>query len=84
MLSYGEEKFLSKKEAQNYLDEKDLSSSLLEKMVKDQQKLERDVRAALNMEEVEKTFFAAGPQQEGPEPLPKEQISGKKGVYEKQ
>lgn len=81
---YGENEFKSIAEATKFFEAQGLSSVLVEKLVKEQQKLEKDTRASLNLEEVETAFFEQGPQQKGPAPLPKESISGKKGAYAKQ
>ena len=66
--NYGDKEFKSSKEAIEFL--KELTSSLLDKLVKAQNALEKDVREALKLENVEANFSGTGPLPEKSEQQP--------------
>ena len=83
IVKYGEKEFSDSKSCFEFLMSDNISSIILNKIIKEHQKFEKEVMSSLNIEEVQKTFFDQGPQETGPEQLPKESISGKKKVFEK-
>lgn len=65
LLQYGKNKFSSREETEKFLTDFKLSSIIIDKLVKLQSLLEKEVREALNMETIDKVFFAkASPQVE--------------------
>ncbi len=68
--SYGDKVFSTPEEAETVL--KTLASAVLDKLVKEQSALEKELRQALNPEVVEKHFFAPDGDKEGSEPSQKE------------
>jgi len=59
VLSYGKEEFKQKEGTKEFLE--NLPSSVIDKLVKAQNALEKDVRAALEMESIEENFSETGP-----------------------
>ena len=71
---YGDKTFSTPEEAENFL--KPLSGSILDKLIKEQNALEKELRRALKLEKVEEHFFVEGELEDGSEQSPKESISG--------
>jgi hypothetical protein len=57
MLSYGNNKFETRDQATSFLSDTNLSSVIVDKLIKSQNLLEKKVRAALNIEDIDKVFF---------------------------
>ena len=83
VIKYGEKVFNGSEHCFEFLMSDNISSIILNKIIKEHQKFEKEVIASLNIEEVQKTFFDKGPQETGPEQSPKVSILGKKTAYEK-
>jgi len=83
IISYGEKKFENCADCFEFLMSDNISSIILNKIIKEHQKFEQEIIKVLNIEEVQKTFFDQGPQGIGPEQLPKESILEKRKVFEK-
>lgn len=58
-VSYGDKLFKNSDEASEFLE--NLSNSIIDKLVKAQNALEKDVRKSLDMESIEKNFSETGP-----------------------
>lgn len=65
IISYGDKTFKSSDEAYSFLE--NLTSSIIDKLVKAQNKLEKDIRKSLELESVEDAFSETGPLPEKPE-----------------
>lgn len=65
LVSYGNKIFKSSDEAYSFLE--NLTNSIIDKLVKAQNKLEKDVRKSLELESVEEAFSETGPLPEKPE-----------------
>lgn len=72
LLTYGNHVFANRAEAATFIDSTNLSSVVVDKLVKSQNLLEKAVRQALNMTEIDKVFFAPAPPLEEQKPLSKE------------
>lgn len=59
IVSYGEKTFKNSSEAYSFLS--NLTSSIVDKLVKAQNALEKDVRSALQMDSIETNFSGTGP-----------------------
>jgi len=68
LISYGNNNFKNSNEAYAYLE--NLTNSIIDKLVKVQNALEKDIRKALEMENVEKNFSETGPLPEKSEQQP--------------
>ena len=83
VIKYGEKEFSDSKSCFEFLMSDNISSIILNKIIKEHQKFEQEIIKVLNIEEVQKTFFGQGPQEIGPEQLPEESILEKRKVFEK-
>jgi hypothetical protein len=68
VVSYGDKEFKTSEEAQEFLEK--LSNSIIDKLVKAQNALEKDIRKALDIESVERNFSETGPLPEKSEQQP--------------
>jgi len=68
VINYGEKEFKDSDDALKYLE--NLSNSIIDKLVKAQNSLEKDVRKSLELENVEENFSETGPLPEKSEPQP--------------
>lgn len=70
--SYKSKNFSNAEEAKEFLTSSNMSSFLLEKLVKEQTSFETKIQKALDIKEVEQAFFVKGDLQEKPEQSPVE------------
>lgn len=69
LLSYGSKEFKDSKETYKFLE--NLTNAIIDKLVKSQNALEKDIRKAIQLENVEANFSVPGPSQEKSEQQPK-------------
>ncbi len=62
VVSYGDKIFKDATDTKKFLE--NLTNSIIDKLVKSQNKLEKDIRAALELDKVEENFSETGPLQE--------------------
>jgi DNA mismatch repair ATPase MutS len=65
LVKYGANEFKSREEAAAFINRTGLSSVLVDKIVKLQNMFEKEVREALNMDEIDKVFFDQASQHVG-------------------
>ncbi|HNW88110.1 MAG TPA: hypothetical protein PKN48_00475 [Bacteroidales bacterium] len=80
LIQYGTNVFADRNAAVAFLDKANLSSALIDKLVKSQNLLEKRVRNALNMDEIDKVFFAPGSPLEEQKPSLKDMTSASEEV----
>jgi hypothetical protein len=80
LVKYGTNVFSDREAAVNFLEKANLSSALIDKLVKSQNLLEKRVRAALNMDEIDKVFFAPASPPEEQKPSSKDTMSASEEV----
>ena len=81
---YGVNKFEDRASATKFLEEANLSSVIIDKLVKHQNLFEKEVRSALKMEEVDKVFFGQASPPVEPELSQKESTQDRGAALEKQ
>ena len=72
LMTYGNNEFKERKEVIEFIERTKLSSTIIDKLAKKQNLLEKKVRSALQMEEIDKVFSEAAPQPNEQKPSPKE------------
>jgi len=84
LVRYGVNEFSDRAKANEFITNANLSSVLIDKIVKSQNLFEKEVRLALNMEEIDKVFFAQASPPKELTPSQKESILESEAVSEKQ
>jgi len=69
IISYGDKKFETQLDAYSFLE--NITNSIIDKLTKAQNELEKDIRKALALDSIEENFSETGPSQEKSEQHPK-------------
>lgn len=80
MLKYGKIEFKTREEATSFFEKSNISSILVDKLVKAQNVFEKEVRKALNMDDIDKVFFDRASQPNEQKPLSEDTASANEAV----